>query len=1323
MRLLPAFPTSAILVASLAIAVTLAPAQTPASRQSSPAAIDYGKLPISFEANQGQTDPAVQFLAHGQGYTFLLSPGDAALSLRAAAPASTGERTSLIRLHLAGADAHAVPQNEDPQITKTNYFIGNNPAKWHTNISNYGRVRYRSVYPGIDLVYYGNQRQLEHDFIVAPQADPSAIQISIAGTQTLRIDKPTGDLILTTPAGTVRLLKPVTYQQQDGERRLIPSTYKLLSKNRIGFSVGPYDRSQSLVIDPVLLYSTYLGGSGRAVPANGVKGDQGNAITIGADGSAYLTGSTYSYDFPVTSGVYQTVNHATANSFTSNVFVSRLNPSGSALLTSTYLGGSGFEGDAGNAIALDSDGNIYIGGSTASADFPVTSGAYQTTMPDLGPYGSPTGFVAKLSPDAASLLYSTYLGGPNNSGVVDASQVNGIAVNTAGNAYVTGPTASTDFPTTTGAFQTTAAYGGGAFVTELSADGSSLVYSTYVGSGESPSDAYSYPGVISNAIAIDSAGNAYITGISTVGVPVTANAYQSSPNGIAAFFIKLDPSGKHELYGTYLGGSNLAGACSQVDNSCGDSGNSIAVDNAGNAYIAGTTQSTSFPELNPLGELFPTGPASSGFGTSSAFAAKFETTPSTGLKYATLLAGDNSTGTAIAIDSTGNAYVAGSATTGYFYPSTDALTPAQSFGQNAPFVAKISPIGQSLLYASLFGGTSSDVAHGIAVDSAGNAYITGSTSSTDFNVTSNAYQQQNHSPGAGSSSNAFVTAFALGTETTSQYYVYLLNSASATQILQGQPITITTNAASFYGSAPTGTVTLEGLAPLAAPTITLTKTSGGGSIATWTSSSLPPGHYTVYANYSGDSTHLASTAPRFTTTFTVLGTAASISLPFVAPSNITYNRTTTYPISVRVFDSLGDPLAGVTVTFSGTGFGFSSPTAVTGSDGTASVNFTTLQAGSLTLTASVIGTPATLAVPINVLPAPLLVDLYSCSRYYGSPNPSCGYGIRFLQSGDAITVTTQSTATQTSPLGIYPITATVTGAALSNYTLTVTDGKLSVVPALLTVWASPATQGSNYGSPIALSSGFTLTGFVNGDTQATAVTGAPTQTTTATSTSPAGSYPINQSIGTLAATNYTFNFRGGLYYIYDVTLNLTATSFTIAQGQPIPTLTFSLTGFVNGDTKATAVTGAPSLSTTATSTSSPGTYPIVITQGSLASGHYRFHPINGTLTITPPPTLTFSPPSITFPPTSVNTTATTVLTVNNTSAYAASVSSYTFSGANAGEFSIQSKSCVTTLAANSSCTLTIAFKPTATGSATASFIATDSAAGSPQSVPLTGTGN
>ena len=406
----------------------------------------YGRLPLSFEANQGQTDSQVKFLSRGSRYRLFLTPTEAVLSLSSPQSSQRAQRKSsnflsafsassavndpnpkfvALRMKLVGANPHPQVEGLEELPGKSKYFLGNDPSKWRTNVPHYAKVQYKDVYPGVDLVYYGNQRQLKYDLIVAPGADPEAIQLAFEGEENLEIDAQ-GDLVLDSDGGQVRLHKPLVYQEVAGVRREISGAYVLNGGGQVSFQVAAYHASQPLIIDPVLSYSTYLGGSGT---------DQGSAIAVDASGNAYVTGSTSSTDFP-TASPFQPNKGGGFN----DAFVTKLNAAGSGLVYSTYLGGGSSDSsanDSGLDIAVDTSGNAYVTGGTESTDFPTAS----PIQPNKSG-GATDAFVTKLNAAGSALAYSTYLGG---SGLFATG--NSIAVDTSGNAYVTGFTESTDFPT------------------------------------------------------------------------------------------------------------------------------------------------------------------------------------------------------------------------------------------------------------------------------------------------------------------------------------------------------------------------------------------------------------------------------------------------------------------------------------------------------------------------------------------------------------------------------------------------------------------------------------------------------------------------------------------------------------------------------------------------------------------------------------------------------------------------------------------------------------------------------------------------------------
>jgi hypothetical protein len=528
---------------------------------------NYGKIPLSFEANQGQSDKSVKFLSKGNGYSLFLTDYAAVLSLTKGdihppLPASRGNhvapdvdrKTDVVRMELAGTHGNLQVTGTDQLQGTANYFIGSDPTKWHTNIPTYAKVQYKGVYPGVDLVYYGNQRQLEYDFVVQPGASSKNIQLHFAGAQKLKLD-PNGDLQVIARNGMIAFHRPHVYQEVNGRTQQVPARFAVHAKNSVRFVVGSYDHSAPLIIDPVLIYSTYLGGT-----QSYESGDQAQAIAVDDEGNAYIAGFAGSNDFPTTTGAYQ----PTKNSTLSRAFISKLNASGSGLIFSTFLGGSG--GDGANGIALDSDKNVYVTGSTGSSDFPVTPGAFQGTNNTLN-HDHPTAFVTKLDASGGSLAYSSYLGGSFSGGSGDSGAA--IAVDTKGNAYVTGVTPSTDFPTTPGAFQTSPPYPlNSVFVTKVNPSGTALIYSTLI---------FGIGGQEGSAIALDGSDNAYVTGTtSSSGFPTTPGAFQTAIAGSPAFVSKLNPGGTDLVYSTFLGGKYT-----------GAKGNGIAVDASGDAFITG----------------------------------------------------------------------------------------------------------------------------------------------------------------------------------------------------------------------------------------------------------------------------------------------------------------------------------------------------------------------------------------------------------------------------------------------------------------------------------------------------------------------------------------------------------------------------------------------------------------------------------------------------------------------------------------------------------------------------------------------------------------
>ena len=663
----------------------------------------YGNLPLSFEPNRGQTDPRVKFLSRAGNRTLWLTNDEAVLAVArqsrpimpdqnramAAEGAPRTEQTApaVLRMKFVGANAHPRIAGEAKQSGTVNYFAGK-PNEWRTKIPTYARVRYRNLYPGIDLVFYGNNRELEYDLVVSPGADPGRIRLEISGAENLHLDAE-GNLVLKTAAGEVIQQKPRIYQRKGTSLVAVAGDYVINNKDEVGFRLGSYDRRGAVVIDPVLRYSTFLGGSDF---------DRGAAIAVDSSNRAVVTGFTCSQDFPTTGG------STPPSPGSCSGFVTKIDFSGSHLVFSTFIANTDPMG-----VAVGSSGNIYITGQAFSG-FPTTSGAFQTKFG-----GGPDGFVTKLNSTGTAMLYSTLLGGSaSDSGA-------GVAVDPSGNAYVTGATNSTDFPTTPGVFQRDCALQSAtscanAFVAKLNTNGSRLLYSTFLGGHRFQ---------LGSGIAVNQDGNAFVVGHTSAGdFPTTAGSAQPVFGGNEdAFVSEVSSSGSHLVYSTFLGGANL------------DDARGIALDAAGNAYVAGSTASENFPVKNAF-QLRCTIP----FCT---FVTKLNR--SGRLVYSTHLGG-GAVGTSIAVTLDGQAYVTGSTSLTTF-PTTSTAFQRVVAGTADIFLTKFSPTGK-LIYSSFLGGNGKDQNSAVALDRSTNAYVTGLVDfetpgpTHTFPVTPGAFQQK-----------------------------------------------------------------------------------------------------------------------------------------------------------------------------------------------------------------------------------------------------------------------------------------------------------------------------------------------------------------------------------------------------------------------------------------------------------------------------------------------------------------------------------------------------------------------------------------------------
>jgi hypothetical protein len=1039
----------------------------------------YADLPLSFEANQGQAGPNASFLARGNGYQIGLT-GDAALLELCHASPGAAERSPVqspsgsrrttacnaIRMRLLRAGNRANPNGEEQLPGSVNYFIGNDPARWRIGIPTYAKVRYRSIYPGIDLIYFGNHRELEYDFVVAPGADPNLIQLKIDGAIHL-LRATNGDLLVDTPGGRLTLRNPAIYQLVDGRPMPVDGHFALTARHTVRFSIGRYDHNKPLIIDPVLVYSMFVGGSGF---------NTASAIAVDANGEAFIAGATGSTNFPVTTGTFQQRDNGGTQ--TTNGFITKLNAAGTALVYSTYLGGSGTsygEGDGIAAIAVDSAGDAYVTGTAGSTDFPTTPGAFQASN-KAAANQCVTAFVTELNPTGTALVYSSYLGGSGSTVYVPISGDEGyaIAVDSRGNAYLTGRTYSTDFPVTQGAFQAVnngaATKQANAFITKMYATGTALVYSTYLGGSGTYYNSLDFGA----AIAVDSDGNAYIAGqAASTNFPVTSGAFQTTNRNVPvngyggnnAFITKLNPTGTALVYSTYLGGN------------IGDAASSIAINPSGNAYVTGSTSSTNFPvtpdafqTTNLHGFGGPGGPNSSV--GNNAFITKLNPSGSA-LVFSTYLGGnggtvnfsptlmaaggDNATG--IVIDSSGDAYVTGNTassnfpvTPGAFQTINNDQTNESIGGYNA-FVTEINPTGTALVYSTFLGGNglnpgdfngptvfgSGDQAYALALDSANDVYVAGNASSADFPVTGGAFQttmQSGQSP--------FVTKFQLSSGSPTTVTPTVTITQTPTPATSAQPFTLAVMVSGPSGSpSPTGTVTISatGFGPAQSTLSDGSSSFGvpGGTMPGYSCYPTLPANFVV-ANYLPDS----ASSSQYNFASATGGIYIGGPCFTITPNDPTFtwaqsqSQSTSFSIAGTAYTGLPLPTANVTLS---TGSWVSAPAALQNSSASFTVPAGTFTSGFNVLNLSYSGDSNYVAMPqaaaalvtvgsvsVTVTPASTTIAQnvalpVAVTVSAGSGNPQATGMVTLLSTeySSATTALVNGSATITIPAGTLPV--------------------------------------------------------------------------------------------------------------------------------------------------------------------------------------------------------------------------------------------------------------------------------------------------------------
>lgn len=678
--------------------------------------------PLTFEANLGQFDTPTRFVARGAAYSLSLAPTELRVQLqKKMASIGTGGdfsqglhrsavpvQQATVQIELLGANPDAVMTGSGVVAGHANYFIGNDPAQWRTGVPSYARVRVTDVYPGIHLLHYGNQRQLEYDFEVMPGADPEVIALRYTGADKLTLAE-NGDLVLTLGKEELRQPRPVLHQTVRGQRKEISGGYQLADARTVKFWVGDYDRSVPLIIDPIVSYSTYFNGAGD---------DQLSLIAVGPEGDLFLAGETMSVSGLTTAGAFQT-NLAGVLYQHGDAFVARRkNTNSVADVYVTYLGGIAYEAALG--LAVDADGNAYVTGYTGSTNFP-TRAAIQPNIAGTVVPGFTTPpldcFIAKLGPQGTNLIFSTFFGG-NGSGYYGSGDdvATGIAVDAARNIYVAGYTSSTNFPTFNTTFTNYTGQEDG-FVLKLDATGTNVIYSMYLGGKDHD---------FARDIAIDGAGNPIVVGHTTsTNFPVTTNAFQAYLNQNTnnttaedAFIAKLAATTGAVTYATYLGGVN------------DDEAIRLATDAAGAAYVTGWTKSGNFPVTNTN---FPSSVSAS---VADVFVAKLNPA-NTNLDYSIVFGGSGQDmAWDIAVDGQGQAHVAGETASQNFptNATTGILRGINSGGVDA-FLSEINSNGSAFIYSAYLGGAQTDRAYGVALDAAGNSYFVGTTVYSTFPIT------------------------------------------------------------------------------------------------------------------------------------------------------------------------------------------------------------------------------------------------------------------------------------------------------------------------------------------------------------------------------------------------------------------------------------------------------------------------------------------------------------------------------------------------------------------------------------------------------------
>jgi hypothetical protein len=1305
---------TALCLGSLGLAAfgQTSPATVPSPAKAAPstqALIHYGQLPLSFEPNRGQTSSNVQWLARGPEYTLFLTGSDAVLEMNKITPAKRDSAdpkelrpsisSSVVRMSLLGASASQRATGEDLQSGKANYFTGRDPAKWQHDVPMYGKVHMQGVYPGVDLKYYGHRGELEYDFVVAPGADASAIKLSFDGA------KPTlaanGDLVLPVEGGPeVRFNKPVVYQMKDGARQPVEGSFVIADSKaggQVSFHLGAYDHSRELVIDPTLLFVGVLGNGNNVTEAIG--------MAVDADGEIILTGETSDVDFPVTSGAYQTTCNqgsthnyvrcgGSAEGYLGSAFVTKISADGTSLVYSTYL--HGFSGsELGRSVATDTAGDAIVLGLTESSDFPITSNAYQSLcMPyyqekgvvggdpsDFYPIaqscdgyfagggtewvvGLGTLFIAKLDPTGANLLYSTFFGGTNS------VYPFGLALDSSGNIFFTGfmsgaeetwngsapvlnvypQNGTVPFPVTDSAFQSANLAQQVTTLSELSADGQKLLYSTLFGAMDGPNPAF----VQALGLAVGPDGIAYVGGETySDSVPTTAGAVRPACvdstfynggnelgfcEGYTAWLAAFDTtqSGSASLkYATYIGGPEIPFGNAPQNQVWG-----LAADSENNVYVTGFTVSPSYPTTPGAYSSTCTNFRVGDGCNNTAFLTKINPTGSAYV-WSTYFGGTNqsqSQGWAIAFDAQGRVYLYGS-DSNYTYdlPLVNPLEPRPGNGSSYAFVATFSPDATQLLFSTPLGNASPNAANvfpvadnGMAIDADGNIYFAayggdggtfptspGTYATTAINTNPRTY---------------FGKISPLLAPTTTSLII------TPTTATTGQTVTFTATVAGTTPT-PTGTVTLTNTSTNPATTLgTITLASGTGQ---FTASSLAAGSYSVTASYSGDSIYDVSTSTAKTLAIQALATPTLV----VTPSSSSLTTKQALSVQVSVSGGSGNPTPTGSVTLSGGGY-TSAATSLSSGSATIVIPASSLGVGADTLTVSYSGdsnySSATGMASVTVT-TPL------------TPTVKATPAVSTLPTSSSLSVGVAVTGSGTTPTG----SVTLSGGGYTSAATSLSSGSATIV-----IPAGSLSVGAD-----------TLTVSYSGDSNYSSATGTASVTVTAVPLTPTvkvtpgenaldsgSALSVTTAVtGAGATPTGTVTLTGGGYTSAAVTLS--GGSATIAiPANSLSAGTDTLTVSYSGDSNYVAGTGTASVTVTASVFTLAASTPAAVAPGSPAASTVTVTTATGYAgTVTLTCALTTSPAGATDLPTcsggsstvtlsSGATTGTATITVSSTSA-------------------------------------------------------------------------